>query len=206
MKQLNLLSGLAAFCLLGIASKGQAAAYTAPARTNDWSATLAVAKSPTSGPALTSVTLNLTEQLTLVGAVFNGSANPGTITLTEYENLSLSGGNQTLTTSFSPVSLPFALQSSGFQTFNQSFSFSQSFTLTGADMLPYIGSGDLSLLLQTTSQSSTLGPSSMNTQVVAMSGATVDVTYNYAPVPEPAAGALLLVGAGALVLRRRQGR
>lgn len=73
-------------------------------------------------------------------------------------------------------------------------------------MLPYIGSGDLSLLLQTTSQSSTLGPSSMNTQVVAMSGATVDVTYNYAPVPEPAAGALLLVGAGALVLRRRQGR
>lgn len=206
MKLSDVIGGGAVFCLLGLAGPAQAASYTAPARTNDWSVTLDVTKSPSSGETLTSVTLNVTEQLFLTGSVFNGSANPGNIILTEYENLSLTEENQTQMTTFSPVSLTFTLASSGSQRFSDTYTLSQTFTLTGADMLPFIGDSDLSLLLQTSSQAGTLGPSSMNVQVLAISGATVDVTYNYAPVPEPAVGALMLVGASALGLRRRHGR
>lgn len=79
--------------------------------------------------------------------------------------------------------------------------------VTGSDMAPFIGGGDIDLILEAIATSTFTGSGNLTQSVRTFASAEIDVTYDYtavATVPVPAAASLMLLALGGLGFAARR--
>jgi hypothetical protein len=199
--------------VLGLLPTAQAATATYSAThspsTPDWSDTFTLqAFNPNLG-SLQSVYIQATETLSVSGSVYNSGPNSESFTFNagSYLALTLPGTLGFLQPSPAGGSQPYTLASGAtgiYSPLDTSDSAHANYTFTG-DLAWFIGTAALNLpgtahgTYQIVGGNGNIVPS-----LNKVCGATVQVQYTYAPVPEPSAAALLALGAATLLWRRRR--
>jgi hypothetical protein len=204
------MSGISLLCATNPA---QASTYTITAAPTDWTQDFSVQKFNSSLGTLTSVTLTLVENTDYKWQLFNNSLNQATFTVSAETDLTLTlpGILGTLNASVSYPSTAFSVAASSSQSVDSGWlSGADSVLLTPAsgDLSAFVGTGNLSLSASTATEDATTGTGGNRGYFLStQTGAILEVTYNYTPVPEPSSLALLgLGGMGVMAMLRRKSR
>lgn len=149
---------------------------------------------------LTSIKLTLCETYDLSGQVQNQGGGAADFSLQTQAQMSLylpgQSGQYTPITSDPVVQVVDSrVDADGVTPFSHTYTFVYTFTLTGSELVPFIGKGSVDLIAGS-DVTKTLVGSGGNFSLSSTStlGANVQVAPSFIPVPEPAAGALLLSG------------
>lgn len=196
-----------------VCAKAQTSTYVYPLSPTDWSYNFQVQQFNASQGILTSVSLTLIETASFTWTLANHSPSPSSFTLAAVSQLTLD-----LPDSLPPVSTgigyslpsPVSLASGATLTLGTGeLSGFGSFILSPAnyDLSAFIGTSTLMLPASTftTDDAHSTGGNNVET-LQTLAGATLVVTYNFTPIPEPSELALLLPGLGAAFLGWRRFR
>lgn len=192
-------------CLLGVWSPTSSSAVAG----NDWGFVFSAPKYDIAS-GLTSIQLTLSETYDLSGQVQNLGGASADFSLQTQAQMSLYlpdlSGHYTAILSDPVVQMvagDSTVDAGKAVSFNHTYSFVYTFTLTGSELVPFIGNGSVDLIAGS-DVSKTLVSSGGNFSLssTSMLGANVQVAPGFVPVPEPAAGALLLSGVAVWLGRR----
>ncbi len=205
------LLGLATIGLLLVAieSRATTVTYTAtqPASTTEWDHQFILPEFNPALGTLNSAYVKATENITASGSVSNSAAIEETFSFSSGSKLTvtLPGGLGTLVPFPLAQTVNYDLLSGGsaaYGAFNASGHDDNTFFPT--DTAVFIGVGNLDLDGSTQSyEVISGGGGNVAASVATTAGATVLVTYDYTPIPEPATCGLLVLGGLAWLLRKR---
>ncbi len=180
-----------------------------PETTTEWSHDFILPKFDPSLGSLEAVHITATYELTMSGSVFNTSAGTQDFWFQAGSQLpvTLPGGLGVLEPLPLAREVHYVLPGGGSASYGP---FTKSDTvdiiLTGTDMNPFIGTGNIDLPASTlTLELISGGGGNIGASLTTTAGATVTVEFFDSPVPEPSANALLFVALGMMpfLLRRR---
>jgi len=183
--------------------------YTHSPSTTEWSDNFILQEFNPALGSVTSVYISASEDVTMDGTVKNNATGPESFTFRAGSQLilTLPGALGSLMPSPLASAQAFNLPSGGTAPYgpvNASDSVNSTYTLPG-DMALFIGAGTLNLPGYTQSQELISGGGgNISADLNTVAGATVEVQYNYVPVPEPGSLALLALGGAVVLLRKRR--
>lgn len=200
-------------CLAGLAQANTVTYTTSTpisSTLTDWNGVLKFQQFDSSLGTLQSVTIHLSSTMSTVLTVTNSaaSASQGSAK-TEFQVSVQDSGNylnvpeiDMFSSSFSYTLAANGTKTSG--TLTKSASDEQTYTDAGV-LAEFTGNGAINLSASSFTQTwlTNTGGNTFASQVTRGS-LTGDVTYDYVPIPEPATMAMLAMGAGAAILRRRR--